>query len=78
MRLHRLKLTRDNFTIAFGVALVFLTLLLILDLQSGLSLSNDYVPLSTYDANTIKGIQHQSVQNEKSELTLDPSQNRFG
>lgn len=74
MRLHRLKLTRDNLTTAFAVTLVFLTLFLIMDLESGFNLSNDYLPLPEYDANTIKGMQ----QNKKSKLTSGSSKNSFG
>lgn len=78
MRFHRLKLTRDNLTTAFGLVLVFVTLFLIMDLESGFNLSNDYLPLPEYDANTIKGMHHQSSQNQKSKLTSGPSKNRFG
>lgn len=78
MRLNRLKLTWNNITTAFGVAFVLLTLILIMDLQFGFNLSNDYLPLPEYDANTIKGMQYQSFQNEKSKLTSGPSTNRFG
>lgn len=78
VRLHRLKLSWDKLTTIFGVALALLTLYLIIDLQSGFDLSNDYLPLPEYDTNTINGMQHQSSQNEKSGLTSGPSTNGFG
>lgn len=78
MRLHRLKLSRDNLTTALGVALTLLTLFLIMNLQFELSLSNDYLPLPEYDANAIKGMQHHFLQDEKSKFTSAPSKNRFG
>lgn len=74
IRLNRLKLTRDNLTTAFGVALVLLTLFLIMDFKSDFYLSNDYLPLPEYGANTIKGM----YENEKTKLTSVPAtNNRF-
>lgn len=47
--MNRNRFSRDEIAIGFGVLLTLITLFLIVDLQSGFNLTNDYLPLPDND-----------------------------
>lgn len=63
--MNRFTYSRDHFAIAFGLFLVLITLLLVIDLQAGFNLSNDYLPLPEHDLNDIEQFNHDKELLEK-------------
>lgn len=63
--MHRITISRDNFAIAFSVLLVLITLMLIIDLQSGYNLSCDYLTVPDSNLNDAKAYErNKNLEND--------------
>lgn len=59
-----MRQSKDHYAILFGISLVLITFLLILDIQTGLNLRGKYLPIPK-TPNPIQNVPVQMVQSQK-------------